>query len=57
MVEPLSAIGISVTDATLYLTVTSRGSVAIVPVRCANADGEQNENQPDQGNFIDPGHG
>jgi hypothetical protein len=43
MVEPLAAIGISVTDATLYLTVTDKGSVAIVPVRCANADGDQNE--------------
>jgi hypothetical protein len=43
MVEPLSAIGISVTDAVLYLTVTSRGSVRIVPVRTANADGDQNE--------------
>jgi hypothetical protein len=43
MVEPLSAIGISVTDATLYLTTTSKGAVCIVPVRCANADGDQNE--------------
>jgi hypothetical protein len=43
MVEPLNAIGISVSDAVLYLTVTSRGSVRIVPVRGANADGEQNE--------------
>jgi hypothetical protein len=43
MVEPLGAIGISVTDAVLYLTVTSSGSTRIVPVRTANADGEQNE--------------
>lgn len=43
MVEPLGAIGISVTDAVLYLTVTSRGAYRIVPVRCANADGDMNE--------------
>ena len=43
MVEPLTAIGITVTDHALYLTVTARGAVRIVPVRQANADGEQNE--------------
>jgi hypothetical protein len=43
MVEPLAGIGITVSDHTLYLTVTSRGAVRIVPARCANADGEQNE--------------
>jgi hypothetical protein len=43
MVEPLAGIGISVTDHALYLTVTSRGAVRIVPVRQANSDGEQNE--------------
>lgn len=43
MIEPLSAIGISATDHTLYLTVTSRGAIKIVPVRGANADGDQNE--------------
>jgi hypothetical protein len=43
MVEPLGAIGISVADAVLYWTVTSRGSLRIVPVRCANADGDMNE--------------
>jgi hypothetical protein len=43
MVEALASIGITVTDHTLYLTVTSRGAVKIVPVRCANMDGEQNE--------------
>jgi hypothetical protein len=43
MVEPLAGIGITVTDHTLYLTVTSRGAVRIVPVRAANADGEMNE--------------
>ena len=43
MVEPLAGIGISVTDHALYLTITSRGAVRIVPVRQANSDGEQNE--------------
>jgi hypothetical protein len=43
MVEPLAAIGITVADHVLYLTVTARGMIRIVPVRQANADGEQNE--------------
>src|SRR5436190_13493791 len=43
MVEALAGIGITVTDHALYLTVTPRGAVKIVPVRQANADGEQNE--------------
>jgi hypothetical protein len=43
MVEPLNAIGISVTDHTLYLTITSRGALKIIPVRGANMEGEQNE--------------
>jgi hypothetical protein len=43
MVEALAGIGITVTNHTLYLTVTSTGMVRIVPVRCANAEGEQNE--------------
>ena len=43
MVENLAAIGITVTDHRLYLTVASRGGVRIVPVRQANSDGEQNE--------------
>jgi hypothetical protein len=43
MVEALAGIGISVADHTLYLTVTARGAVKIIPVRCANPDGEQNE--------------
>lgn len=43
MIEPLSSIGISVTDHVLYLTVTSRGAFKIVPVRGADADGDQNE--------------
>ena len=43
MIEPLSGIGITVNDHVLYLTVTARGALRIVPVRQANADGEQNE--------------
>lgn len=43
MTEALAGIGITVTDHTLYLTVTSRGAVKIVPIRHAGADGEQNE--------------
>jgi hypothetical protein len=43
MVEPLNGIGITVTNHTLYLTVTSRGAIRVVPVRGANADGDQNE--------------
>jgi hypothetical protein len=43
MVTALSGIGIAVTDHALYLTVTSRGAIRVVPVRQANNDGEQNE--------------
>ena len=43
MVTALSGIGITVTDHALYLTVTSRGAIRVVPVRQANSDGEQNE--------------
>jgi hypothetical protein len=43
MVEPLNAIGMTVTDHVLYLTITTRGAYRIVPVRQANVDGEQNE--------------
>jgi hypothetical protein len=43
MVEALSGIGITVSDHILYLTVTTRGAIRIVPVRQANAEGEQNE--------------
>jgi hypothetical protein len=42
MIEPLAGIGITVSDATLYLTVTSRGAVRIVPVRC---DGGETSNE------------
>jgi hypothetical protein len=43
MVESLHAIGITVTDHVLYLTITTRGASRIVPVRQANVDGDQNE--------------
>jgi hypothetical protein len=43
MITALAGIGITVTDHTLYLTVTSRGALRLVPVRHANADGDQNE--------------
>ena len=33
MVEALTGIGITVSDHTLYLTVTSRGAIRVVPVR------------------------
>jgi hypothetical protein len=43
MVAALAGIGITVSLHTLYLTVTARGAVKIIPVRGADADGEQNE--------------
>jgi hypothetical protein len=43
MVEPLNSIGITVTNHVLYLTITARGAYRVVPVRQANADGDQNE--------------
>ena len=43
MIEPLKQIGITVSDHMLYLTVTSRGAVRIVPVRTADDDGNQDE--------------
>jgi hypothetical protein len=43
MVVALAGIGISVSLHTLYLTVTSRGAVRIIPVRCPDQDGDQNE--------------
>jgi hypothetical protein len=43
MVDALAGIGITVSDYTLYLTITSRGALRVVPVRQANSDGEQNE--------------
>jgi hypothetical protein len=43
MVLPLNAIGITVTDHVLYLTITTRGAYRIIPVRQAIGDSEQNE--------------
>jgi hypothetical protein len=43
MVAALDSIGITVSDHGLYLTVTSTGTLRIIPVRQANVDGEQNE--------------
>jgi hypothetical protein len=43
MVEALASIGIPVSNHVLYLTVTAVGAVKIIPVRQADADGEQNE--------------
>jgi hypothetical protein len=43
MIEALGSIGITVSDHVLYLTITSRGGMRIVPVRQAGADGDQNE--------------
>jgi hypothetical protein len=43
MVVALEGIGITVTDHVLYLTITSRGAIRIVPVRQADAEGVQNE--------------
>jgi hypothetical protein len=43
MVEALNSIGITVSEHTLYLTITSLGASRIIPVRQANSDGEQNE--------------
>jgi hypothetical protein len=43
MVHALAGIGITVSLHTLYLTVTSRGAVRLIPVRCPDQDGDQNE--------------
>jgi len=43
MIEPLAAMGITVTDHTLYLTITARGATCLVPVPRADAEGNQNE--------------
>jgi hypothetical protein len=43
MIEPLKQIGITVSDHTLYLTVTSGGAVRLVPVRTADDNGHQDE--------------
>lgn len=43
MVEPLASIGITVADHVLYLIVTPRGGLRIIPIRGPNAEGEMNE--------------
>ena len=43
MVTALAGIGIRCPNQTLYLTVTARGAVKIIPVRNAGEDNEQNE--------------
>jgi hypothetical protein len=43
MVQSLAAIGITASLHRLYLTVTADGSVRLIPVRCADEDGDQNE--------------
>jgi hypothetical protein len=43
MVEPLASIGITVTNHTLYLIITPRGALQIIPVAGPNQDGEQHE--------------
>jgi hypothetical protein len=43
MVSNLAAIGITVSDHILYLTITSRGGIRIIPVRQASGDMEQDE--------------
>jgi hypothetical protein len=43
MREALASIGIHVTNHTLYLIVTPRGQLRIIPVRHAIVDGDQNE--------------
>jgi hypothetical protein len=43
MLEPLASIGITASLHRLYLTITPKGSIRIVPVRCADESGAQNE--------------
>ena len=43
MEAALVNIGITTYNHALYLTITSRGAVRVVPVRCAGSDGVQNE--------------
>jgi hypothetical protein len=43
MVENLAAIGITVSSHILYLTVTARGAIRIIPVRQAANDDQQDE--------------
>jgi hypothetical protein len=43
MIEALAGIGITTSLHTLYLTVTAHGAVRIIPVRCPDNEGNQNE--------------
>ena len=43
MIEALAGIGITVSDHRLYLTITPRGALRIVPVRGVSADGNMND--------------
>jgi hypothetical protein len=43
MIEPLAGIGITCADHVLYLTITPRGGMRIIPIRGPNAEGEMNE--------------
>ena len=43
MVEPLASMGITVADHTLYLTITEDGALRVIPVRCPNEEGAQND--------------
>jgi hypothetical protein len=43
MIEPLKGIGITVTDHTLYLIISPRGALRIIPVAGPNSEGEMNE--------------
>ena len=43
MVEPLASMGITVADHTLYLTITEDGALRVIPVRCPNEEGVQND--------------
>ena len=42
MVEPLEAIGIAVSDFRLYLIISPEGALRIIPVRCADKEGNVN---------------
>jgi hypothetical protein len=43
MVQALASIGITVSLHRLYLTVTRDGAVRLIPVRCPDEDGDQND--------------
>jgi len=43
MIEPLASIGIRTIPSLLYLTVTPRGALKVIPVGGPNEEGEQNE--------------